>query len=308
MKKLTFVLMAALVVGTTTANAQAQKKKEEKKDYTPGLYIKGGLGYSAPQGGPLQSPAYSLYHNAFYPSSGSYKGVYTSSPFREEFDIKQSSFSAGFRGIIGLGLQFTRHIGAELNADIGILTPAIERKIVEDGGPSGVSLTITQQAKNPVLLTPSIVVQSGGKVNVYVRGGVVLPVRTVITEEGEYVENTFNIADSSIVTETASVGIKYNMRLKPGFAGAAGVRMKLNKYIDIWGEISIVSLTVYYKESEVTEAYYNGINVLSAISPNIRNSKYEFEGTFTPESNVYPTSAVSFNNIGLNVGVAFNIF
>ncbi len=300
MKKITVALIATLL--TVTAFAQ-----DKKKPFVPKVYGKVGLGYSVAQGGAVQAPLYSLYHTAFYPINGSYSGFYSGNVIREDFDVKSSSFSAGMRAVVGMGVMVTKHIGVELNADIGIAPSTMESRLFEDGGQTNITIDVSQKANTPILLTPSLLVQSGGKINLYMRGGIVVPVRTVIQQDINYQEDVINPADSSIVTTVYNVGEEYKLTLSPGFAGAAGVKVKAGKFMEVWGEVSVVSMTLYYKESEITQFDVDGFSVLNQIPPNRIKSKYERQGTYTSNSNVYPTAAVPFNNVGINVGVAFNL-
>ncbi|MCB0699623.1 MAG: hypothetical protein H6551_09305 [Chitinophagales bacterium] len=285
-------LIITLVTLSAFATADAQK-----------IYVRAGLGYAVPQGG-------QLYDMNGFPLNGKSNAVIpaTGGQYSETFEVKKASFAAGVHATIAAGAMVTKHLGVELMADIGAATKKTGTSLSQTDGLSTITYDINQQSKLPVLLIPSAVIQSGGKLNFYARGGVVIPVKATIDLEATIIQDDYNIATTNTVRTTYGIGEKYKTRMSPGFAGAMGVRIAPTKKISVFGEISLLSLNLYYKESEVTTLTQNGMSVLNQLTPAEKTTKYEFEGTLTGTSNTMPTYSVPFSTIGVNVGVAFGLF
>lgn len=273
------------------------------------IYFRGGLGYAAAQGGQVYSPIYSSAFRRLYLASGSYSSNNIDpNNASESFKLNKGSMSSGVKGTLALGIMLTEHIGVELGADIGITTQTQEFVLADEEVQIQTSLVVKQKAQMPVFLTPALIVQSGGKINVYARGGVTIPVKTTIEETYEYTEDTYNPATQQIVrTGRLSIAEEYNMRLSLGFSGAVGAQFSLSKNMSFFAEVNMLSMTLYYKQSEITKAIDEGVNILPVLSPTQRTTKYEFDGFVNGTDNISPTSAVPFSNIGVSVGVVLKV-
>lgn len=290
MKKLLIPVVLFMLIATAT---DAQN-----------IYFRGGLGYAAPHGGAVQGPIFSYSQNSFFPVNGSYNGTYLPTNTTESFELKKTSFTAGVQGILAAGLMLNKNIGVELAANVGLSTQQMKTQLNSEEVDEKVKLDVTQQSDMPLMLTPSLVLQTSGKIQVYARGGIVLPVQAIILQDLSFQQDRLNIADSTYVRRTVNLTEQFNMRFSPGFSGALGAKYKIGKRMSVWAEASILSMTLYYKESVLTSASENGTSVLSYISPQDRTTKYEFEGNITGNSNIVPTVQAPFSNAGINVGVS----
>src|SRR5690606_5108427 len=102
-----------------------------------------------------------------------------------------ASYTSGGQAAIALGMWVNSHVGVELAANVGLATTKRDISLTTNDPEQQTSFNVTEQAKQPLMFTPSVVVQSGGKINVYARGGIVLPVLSKITQDADYNENRF---------------------------------------------------------------------------------------------------------------------
>jgi len=287
------ILIAALVALLFVDTSMAQ-----------GVYFRGGLGYAFPHGGAVQAPVFSYSSNSIFPVNGSYKGTYLATNTTETFDMKKVSYTAGVQGIFALGMMLNKNIGVELAANIGLQTRGMSSSLFSEEAEVRTWLDVNQQSDMPVMFTPSLVLQTNGKIQVYTRAGIVLPMQTAILQEISYAQERFNIADSTYVQRTVTLTEEFRMRFNPGFSGALGAKYKVGKQMSAWVEASLLSMTLYYKSSELTSLSENGTSVLGQLSPQERTTQYEFEGTISGNSNVVPTVQAPFSNFGINAGVS----
>jgi len=239
------------------------------------FYLKAGLGYAVPFANyasdytPIYNGNFQSHYN-YVPNSTNY------SSGTQSFSEKRASFTAGLKGIVGAGYMFNKHLGVEVDADMGIVTKKYTL---------GQSWNDTSGAKNyynssyhsqlPILFTPCIVIQTGGqKVNVYSRIGLVLPTGNKITEEQSYID------EGSSGTSTTTYSTLFTL----GYTGALGIKYSLTDKWQLWGEISILSYEPYLKEIS-----YEG----SGVS----------EAKFSDGS----TSSLPYSSAGLQAGVSFRL-
>lgn len=274
MKKIV-TLTAALALSITAAQAQ-------------GGYFRIGLGYALPTAGQAIDP----YTNTVY--SGD---VTVNEGDIIRFDVKKASLNSGFQGTVAGGFMFSRHVGAELGATIGISPREYESTTVntfEDNGDIITQTTVnTFRAKTPVMLTPSLVVQSGGnKVNLYARGGIVLPLNAKMTTEGDY-----RLVGPGF-TYTEVYNYETRMKFAPGFSGAMGLKGYITRNIAVWGEACLTSLSLNVTEVELTEAVVNGTNVLSQINDPL--DEFDTEGSASKAISYQ----IPFSNMAINAGIS----
>lgn len=281
MNKYSFIA-TVILSGICIASANAQKTKEEPVR-TSGLYVKAGAGYVFPAASQTRDvDGFPFNGNATY----TYNVGFTS------MNAKKVSFSSGVQATIGAGYMFTNNLGIELNAMIGVSTSKAVAKnqypIVSSSGNYDVSQVITQNSKLPVILMPSVVLQTGKKFNIYLRGGLALPVKSKMTAE---FQNINYMPQGYTVTFNGTQELK--MKFNVGFSGALGFKVPVSKHIQVYAEASLLSLSMYLKESVLTEYYQNGINVLSRVSnPTIKYSS-TVNGAGTYGTYAYPYSHIA---------------
>jgi len=92
-----------------------------------------------------------------------------------------------------------------------------------------------------------------------------------------------------------------------GFAAAAGVKYKLSDNVSLFGELSLLSMSVYIKEAELKSITYNGQSI--SIPNNIPGAHVKYSKNATVDSNdtEQPRYSQPFSNVGINVGISINL-
>lgn len=297
-KLFAIVTATLLCAGTATA----QKSQQDEPSY-PRFYTRAGLGYGIPHGGLIQGALYGLNSTDLLPLNGNMTINNTAPSPSRSYNMKKVSHAAGLKGVLAFGAEFTKHLGAEVAINT-ILSPQETLSNLESiQTQTTYNITIAQQPNNPLFITPSIVVQTGGKINVYSRGGIVLPIFTMVTQSVDYRARTLNPADSTYVNSQITLTEDFSMRFAPGFSGAVGVQYAISPRLNIWAEAGILSMTLYYKQSEITSYSEDGVSRLGEIAPSDRITTYDFEGNIGSGANIVPTTQVPFSNFNISAGV-----
>lgn len=264
------------------------------------FYLKGGVGYAVPHG----TQPYDAFGNAY---SGSYNSQYNAAiGTQTSFTIKKPSLTAGLNGTIGVGILVSEHIGVELDANIGLAPRKYEMNYEESDGVERTQASIEQQANMPVLLSPALVLQTGGeKLSLYSRTGLVIPIQSTYTLEST------STTESLLAVQNIERSIykeEFKTRFGVGFSAAVGVRYKIAELFSIFSELNVTSLTLYARESEVKEYIVDGVNYTNSIPDEYRTTKYEFKASGANNTtNTYSTFAVPYGNFGFTAGVLMSL-
>lgn len=263
------------------------------------LYVRGALGFAIANAGQTLDDSRSPYSGTMtYVSTNNGTSTALSS-----FRIKPVSFNTGIQGSVALGYMFTNNVGAELGADIGIAHIVYEGEITSPQA-SNPAYTVTQfysqYVKNPVVLTPALYLQSGGKkINIYTRAGLVVPLKSKLTAEvGE-----ITTATGTNVSRSINIGYDVSTSFKLGLAGAVGVKYAVNPRLQLSMEISTTSLSLFLDELTITSYSIDGANVFSQIPEQSRKISYSRSGS----TNTPPTYSIPFGNAALRAGVFYTL-
>lgn len=292
MKRLSCLIFALFVCAYTTS---AQ------------FYFRAGMGYDLPQAGQ------SVYDTPipYYDFQSAYNGTRTySSNGAQTYNIKNNtSFSSGLSLPIGIGYMINDNIGIQLDATFGIVTHKYsftdENFPLNVGGGSTIvyNITTTQHANTPIVLSPSLLLQTSyEKLNLYSRLGFALPLNTKFTEEQVFV-NAPNTGTHTVDDFTWQVKNSFAV----GFTAAAGVKYKINERVSIWGELSVLSLSVYTKEQDLSSWVQNGQSVSLQYFTNAQSIKFSKTAVLDTTYSQFPPYAVPFSNFGFHVGVIYNL-
>jgi len=269
------------------------------------LYLSFGLGYSFAQAGQTMYDT-PIPYNGFPTGINGTRNNTSSTSYT--YNIKSASFSSGVQSAISMGYMFSQNVGIQLDAAIGLSNTKYtfnddNANLGTSASPVAGTISTIQQAKTPVLMMPALVLQTGGdKVNLYSRFGIALPLNTKIDQE-QVISN--NAGAGQVETDDFQWQIKSSFSL--GFTAAAGVRYKLSDRISIWGELSLLSMSLKAKEQDLQSLSQNGQSV--ALSSYPYPTTIKFSKTATVDSNLasFPTYAQPFSNVGLKVGITVNL-
>jgi hypothetical protein len=264
------------------------------------LYFKAGLGYGIPQAGQTIDGSGNLY-------SGSVTQVSTVAYSSAEYKMNKVSFSAGLQAVLGAGIMLNKNIGVEVDAVAGLVSKKIAYTI--DGtydAPGYDKRNVSQQAKLPVFVCPALVLQTGDKLKLYARGGLVLPVNNKIVIDA-HIESRESLSNSPVNFVTINQEIK--TRFAVGFAGAMGVKYKLGKMLSVWGEAGLLSISLYTKKGTLTKYDVNGQDNLVKLKDEQKITNFELKNnTNDPaNSNTSPAYAIPYSNFNITAGIAIEL-
>jgi hypothetical protein len=256
-------------------------------------YGKVGFGFAIPQAAQTLDVTGSIYSgNATYnPANDSIAS----------FSIKKASFSSGFKGVIGAGYHVNNHFALELYADLGISTTNYNAEQDNVKSPNGAYLAndkITQKSQFPIMLIPAMVFKTDKpKLNMYGRLGLVLPLKNQVK-----VDLTSNIISATFDNEEIAGTLK--TRFNIGFTGAGGVSYLVAKGVNMWAEVSFMSLSLFAKEMKITSHTSTQSQPISTLLPGTVIS-YGFSGQ--AGATQQPTFSLPYSNMGINIGISFEI-
>jgi hypothetical protein len=271
MKKLSLIALSLFLANTV--NAQ--------------FYFNSGIGYAMPMAGQTLNA-----------SGTPYSGSYSRSTFLEKYTAKTTSYSSGISCTFGFGYMFSDHVGVQADAYLGLYNTKYSFKYENANlaGNTG-TITVNSRAKSTIFLTPALVLQTGGSSawNIYTRTGVALPLISTIT-----VDEIYYIPSLGLTTDLTS---KIKSSFSPGLSASAGVQYKLGDRTILWGELSVLSMSLFIKESQYTRVSQNGVTypVDSIGGPHL--VKYSKTASVDSNGTTAPSYSQPFSNFGVNVGI-----
>jgi hypothetical protein len=283
--------IAAVLLGSVCFYANAQTSNTNLPQAS-GLYARAGAGFAFPTASQTRDVD-------GFPINGS--ATYTANQGFTAMNMKKFSFSSGVVANVGLGYMFNNNLGIELNTMLGVkmntATAHNDYPVQSSASSYSVSQVATLNAKLPVILSPSLVFQTGKKIKLYMRGGIALPVKTRMQAET-------NNTDYMPQGYTTAVSWKQDLKMKfnIGFSGALGFKVLVSKHVVVYGEASVLSLSLYIKESRLTEYYQNGVNLTGRIS----NPKLTY-GTTINGIATYGTYSMPFSHVAGNFGIEIDL-
>jgi hypothetical protein len=282
MKKCCIVLLA--LIGTV-------------QGFSQGFYIRAGFGWAFAHAGQTMDGTATPWSGTSINSSIG-KTDYLS------YNIDRISLNSGPQASVGVGYMFTPHLGVDL-AFTGALSTTEYSYTLKGESVGGIEsdITIINKANNPLVLTPSLVLQSGCKVNVYSRMGLAVPLKTTVRQD----QIITNVPGTGAVTETDFL-LEFHNNFSLGLSAALGASYKTSSGIGIWIEASLLSLPVYTKDAEVVDFTINGMNYFTSYVQQGNPTTVLFSRNFNGEKGDYfnqPSYALPFSNIGINLGISF---
>jgi hypothetical protein len=197
--------------------------------------------------------------------------------------------------------MFNEHIGIDLSASFGLSS---QQQTFNDNNVKIDSILcnvqVIQHAVSPIMLMPALVLQSSGeKFQIYSRTGVAIPLRTRIQQD-QVITNQPGYG----AVETDDYSLKIRNYFSLGLTAAVGAQYKMNSHSFLYFEASLLSLTVFIKESDVTSVSVNGQgNYVSQLSASQLTTYYSnnYSANATDQTH-QPTFGQPFSNIMFSIG------
>lgn len=150
---------------------------------------------------------------------------------------------------------------------------------------------------------PSLVLQTGTDPwNIYTRFGAVLPLSTRITQH-LLISNA--PGTGRVVVNDFAYELKNSFSL--GISSAVGVQYKINDRLSAWGELSVVAMSLYTKESEFKSFSQDGFSYPTSAVGLPAVVKYSKTAVVDSTGTTAPAYAQPFSNAGLNFGIRYNL-
>lgn len=219
---------------------------------------------------------------------------YTSGTNSVTYEQVNVSLGKGLNVGAAFGYMFNKNIGAELGISY-LLGGKSKAKDDYTGG----TTDYTVSAKM-LRINPSIVIASGfDGVNPYMKFGLVIGSGSAMYE--------YNDNDAGDIEITK---MKVNGGLAIGLNAGVGALYNLNDKMALFGEINMINMSYAPTKGEVTEATYNGVDML----PNMTTSEKEIEfvDSYTysyvnPPADSQPSEELKhklpFGSFGFNFGL-----
>lgn len=260
------------------------------------FYMRAGAGYAFPQAGQTMDG-----------TGQPYTGTVNNTTYTQAYSLKGTSFSAGVQGMIGFGYFLSDHVGVQLDGNLGLSSKqyTLNDNNIAVGGLLN-NISVVQRAKTPILLIPSVVLQTGGNVwNLYSRFGIALPLKTTINEDQIYDNLPSATASNPHTIDDLNFQIKSSFSL--GFTAALGVQYKVNDVFSVWGEVSLLSMSLYVKEADLKGWTENGSTVPLSYYGGPTTVSYGKNATVDTNYTTAPTYSQPFSNVGINVGISIRL-
>ena len=285
--------------------------QDQVKTKTAHAYIRVGGTYAFPHAGQTSIDQTEFIQGKFQTTETQVSGQ--NPTYNYSWDLKKASFGAGITAVLAGGYMFTDNIGIEVAASIGLS----QKKYSFDDALSYQSPTAgtindhvkgTFYQKTPVLIMPSVVLQTGGrKINVYSRIGVALPVA------GKFIADYERYAFATAGSILYSWSYETKTRFALGMQGALGAQVRIAKKIALYVEANGVSLNAYAKTRTMTKYSEDGVDYIAQVSTYDKEVQYDYTGTRTSPntSTTVPKQAATFSlaysNIGIGAGLVVEL-
>ena len=232
--------------------------------------------------------------------SGTMEGLSNYSSGQNSSTVEQIYFSLGkglnFGGTFGY--MFNEHVGAELGLSYLL------------GGKTKAKSEYTDGTTDYILSSkmfrfiPSIVVAAGTEgVNPYAKFGLVIGTGAVTMDYED-------IDDGDIEVRK----MKLNGGVAFGINAAIGAIFELSESISLFGELNAINMSYAPKKGEITEATYNGTDVLPDMTTSDKEVEFVDEVTYnynSPPPDSQPSKELKyklpFGSFGINFGAIINL-
>jgi hypothetical protein len=293
---------------------QSHKEQYKVKD-TLHFYFKLGGGYALPLApatldnfipwGSSTDEGFSKVHETVYPLIS-----------EDIYQVQEVKLSLG-KGInihSSFGIDISKHISAEIGAGYnwGSIFTAFEIDTVYSSSNVIASTGIENKKLSSRMWTfdAAIVLHEEVKKNksLYLSLGTMVAIPAI-----DYQENiSGTIFDNPPYT---SLKVKYYGGVSYGAVASGGMIYKINKSLEVFGEIKVISLSCTPPKAQIIKYTVNGVNKVDSLPPDEVNVNLSESSTFNSLANgthmsfnffSYLKTTFPFSSWGINVGVKYN--
>lgn len=259
--------------------------------FAQGAYVQVNTGLAFAMG--AQNLDYLDFNNYESNSTGS---DYTST--REQVSV---SLGKGFNIGGAFGYMFNEHVGAELG--LSYLVGGKSEANTTERSTNYNSTTDYTLSSKMIRIIPTLVIATGGeKINPYAKFGVVIGSGSVLYE-------TNSISDGDIYI--SNLELSGGMAL--GLTSSIGAMYNLSDNMALFGELNMINMSYAPTKGETTLATYNGIDELSTMTTNEKETEFVDSYTYNSASSTSDSQPnqdlkirLPFGSFGINVGLKIN--
>jgi len=212
----------------------------------------------------------------------------------------RSSFGKGLEFGAGLGFQFNKNIGAEINASYLIGGKSEFTDATNPNTPADVETLKGRMLR----IIPTIKITAGEKIRPYTKFGFILGLGNKLIDESV----RYDFPGMIVKTEET---VEFTGGLSMGFKGNLGVDFSLSDNLSVFGEVNFISQGWAPKKNATTKYLVNGEDKLSTLS--VYNSETEFLDSYDTNANYDPNQPrqslkvyFPFSSWGFNVGIHYS--
>ena len=251
----------------------------------------------------------------------------------------KDSYGHGMNFTLGLGYTVNKYFNFELGISYlkSVTISADQTRQLAESGLGGSTqylpyylfAHITSNAFG-ISISPAFTVQAPikhTKFMPYIRAGLSLPVYGGLTDHVKIYQNSgiANLVQAPYFLGTnTDVTLKTQGAVSLGFNGAVGLKYNILPFLSVFAEVNAQYLTTRAKSAQITQYDADGVSLLGTaandrtvyrtqfnfvnqLTGTSNNAQYNPLGysTSKPKDDIAPTG--TFSNLGLNVGVTFNL-
>ncbi len=229
--------------------------------------------------------------------------------FSYEESVAKYSLHRGVAPTVSFGHMFNEHIGFELGVNYLIATENKAWQGVRVGGEVIFNELVSKASNVNFYPALRLAAPLGKYISVYTRVGLVVPIVSKIKDKftSEGYDSLGEFHRVNITSETKN-------RFTIGFAGAAGLHIKLSKHTAFFAEINAQMLNVWAKSAERTYYAIDGKDQLAGLRIFEREMIYKKKLDTVHNTGAVPnkpseglTYQSPFHSAGLNVGLSFSL-
>ncbi|MFN8333773.1 MAG: hypothetical protein U0U09_01520 [Cyclobacteriaceae bacterium] len=223
----------------------------------------------------------------------------------QKYDFNVGTYTGkttGVYGSFGSGMSFHVAAGATINGVLGYdveLGYLLGKKYSVNSSSFDGTYTETNKAEmssRSFQIAPALTFTAGtGNIHPYTRIGPVIGINKIRNEETQF-------DDYNSLKEVREY--EYTGGISAGLKGVVGISFRAGEKINIFGEVSFVSMSYAPKERELTSYTINGDDALDSVPKADRKIEFKKEVKYS-DNNSSVQQKYSMGSLGLQIGVKY---
>jgi hypothetical protein len=288
MSKKIFTLVLLLISVTHSFAGPENDKKWYTSEYKlPKNYLRASVAYAMPL----------MRTNLIFTGIPSQSGVTNDNTFTQP---QRASYMSGIQLRVAAGHMFNDYVGMELGVQTNAMTGSYKLDVGNNlAAPFGSRVEATTSTKMPTLITPAVVIQNTyDNVDAFAKFGLAIPVFGNITTTAQTTGKPGD--EASTYNSTAVTKPQFFI----GLYGGLGGTIHINERMKLFGELDVTALSLYAKETTITQYSVNGEDRLNTIPESQRTLTYN---TRDAQGNAIPKYVIPYSTFGFVGGISLRL-